>query len=555
MRIIYVLFFFIASLTFLFAQKESSNVQEVIKKGKQLRIEGKYDNALKTFLSIYPQVSALPDSSHQASNFYKELVRLFSIFGAKQMALKYAKQEYVHEKKIADVSGLYLSLGQIASFYMNMAQYDSAELYFRKALNLVKGKQTPLYLVGGYNNMGMLKWRIHSPDAKAYYDTALVLIHENRFEHKGIFASVNDNLAELFIANKDYEQALMHCNIIENWLMGNEKEQNTRRPITAGLKKAECLWKMGNQDAALGELSKLSSVFTKPEYSDLEQAFYQLHIDIFNKDKQYHQVAIYQDKLILAIQKSLKQREEITYKATEDISQIRFDFFQQELAFAQLAKEGYQKTLFFIVFMSIILIVGVLFYYKRKLEWQKKQLAISNKQKETALQNEQLQREYTEVLLKAAELEKENISISLEYRKKELSNTVSYLANLQNWNQGLVERLNEIQSLKEEEKARLIQTLILDIKNHLSVDDRMNVVHDNIGVLNQEFYVKMREKYPDISLTELEICAYFRMNLANKDIAALRNTSLKAVQMARYRIRKKLNIAEDADIHVFLQAF
>ena len=51
------------------------------------------------------------------------------------------------------------------------------------------------------------------------------------------------------------------------------------------------------------------------------------------------------------------------------------------------------------------------------------------------------------------------------------------------------------------------------------------------------------------------LCAYIKMNLLSKEIAPLLNISLRGVEISRYRLRKKLNLAEGENLAEFLQKF
>jgi DNA-binding CsgD family transcriptional regulator len=59
---------------------------------------------------------------------------------------------------------------------------------------------------------------------------------------------------------------------------------------------------------------------------------------------------------------------------------------------------------------------------------------------------------------------------------------------------------------------------------------------------HQEFFNKLRRSFPDLTKNEERLCAMLRLNLSSKEIAALSNISVRAVEMGRYRLRKKLKI-------------
>ncbi|MEZ4932318.1 MAG: hypothetical protein R2788_09390 [Saprospiraceae bacterium] len=53
---------------------------------------------------------------------------------------------------------------------------------------------------------------------------------------------------------------------------------------------------------------------------------------------------------------------------------------------------------------------------------------------------------------------------------------------------------------------------------------------------------RLREEYHDLSPNEQKLCAFLRLNLNSKDIANLMGVSLRGVEVARYRLRKKLGV-------------
>ncbi|WP_160316414.1 tetratricopeptide repeat protein [Flavobacterium akiainvivens] len=55
--------------------------------------------------------------------------------------------------------------------------------------------------------------------------------------------------------------------------------------------------------------------------------------------------------------------------------------------------------------------------------------------------------------------------------------------------------------------------------------------------------------------SEVEFCAYLKLNLTTKDIARIKNLEPKTIQNRKYRIRKKLNIPNDTDIYFYFNLF
>jgi DNA-binding CsgD family transcriptional regulator len=70
-----------------------------------------------------------------------------------------------------------------------------------------------------------------------------------------------------------------------------------------------------------------------------------------------------------------------------------------------------------------------------------------------------------------------------------------------------------------------------------------------------DFLSALRETYPMLTLTDLKLSAYLRMNLTSKEIAKLLNITVRGVEISRYRLRKKLGIATEVSLYSFFSDF
>ncbi len=66
------------------------------------------------------------------------------------------------------------------------------------------------------------------------------------------------------------------------------------------------------------------------------------------------------------------------------------------------------------------------------------------------------------------------------------------------------------------------------------------------------FYKVLLEKFPNLTPNERKLCALLRSGLTSKDIAALTFQNPQSVDVARYRLRKKLNLVNDENLTDFL---
>ncbi|HSW67404.1 MAG TPA: hypothetical protein VLH16_02385, partial [Bacteroidales bacterium] len=60
---------------------------------------------------------------------------------------------------------------------------------------------------------------------------------------------------------------------------------------------------------------------------------------------------------------------------------------------------------------------------------------------------------------------------------------------------------------------------------------------------------------PDLTSSDLRLCAYLRLNLSSKEIAPLLNISVRGVEERRYRLRKRLKLNSEQNLSEFILAY
>lgn len=171
---------------------------------------------------------------------------------------------------------------------------------------------------------------------------------------------------------------------------------------------------------------------------------------------------------------------------------------------------------------------------QKRLQYQH-QIEIEKNEKEIMrLKNVQLQ---TEVEHNNVELASNTMNL---LQKRELMNKIK----------------DEILKLQEEEepdlRARNIRRIIKIINEQLEMNDDWERFSQYFDKSNNDFLKTLREGYPLLTPADLKLCAYLRLNLSTKAIADLLNLSIRGVESSRYRLRKKLSLANDVSLSEFL---
>jgi DNA-binding CsgD family transcriptional regulator len=73
--------------------------------------------------------------------------------------------------------------------------------------------------------------------------------------------------------------------------------------------------------------------------------------------------------------------------------------------------------------------------------------------------------------------------------------------------------------------------------------------------VHSNFLVSLKNSYPNLTASDLKLCAYLRLNLTSKEIAQIMNITIKGVELGRHRLRKKLGIQPDVNLVNFLLNF
>lgn len=70
-----------------------------------------------------------------------------------------------------------------------------------------------------------------------------------------------------------------------------------------------------------------------------------------------------------------------------------------------------------------------------------------------------------------------------------------------------------------------------------------------------DFDRKLLEISPSIKISDIEFCAFIKLNLDTKQIATIKKMTVGAVEAKKYRIRKKLKISSDENIYIRISRF
>ncbi|NOU45629.1 MAG: sel1 repeat family protein [Bacteroidales bacterium] len=157
------------------------------------------------------------------------------------------------------------------------------------------------------------------------------------------------------------------------------------------------------------------------------------------------------------------------------------------------------------------------------------------------------------IKIKNTLLEKEKVETNLKFKSKELSINLLALLKKNELITEISQKLSEIENAPSNTDLKeAAAKLRRDVKNNS--DDRLwQEFTIRFSETNSEFYEILLTRYPDLSQSELKLCAYLRLNMSTKEISDLTGQRTESLEKARYRLRKKFGLTNsESNLVAFL---
>jgi DNA-binding CsgD family transcriptional regulator len=150
-------------------------------------------------------------------------------------------------------------------------------------------------------------------------------------------------------------------------------------------------------------------------------------------------------------------------------------------------------------------------------------------------------------------LRNEKLQAELSFKSSELASSTMAIIKK---NEFLIEMKEILQNQKEQLGTRYpdkyFDLLVRKIDDSMSSQDDWKVFEANFERAHEQFMKTLKDNYPDLTPSDLRLCAFLRMNLASKEIAPLLGISVRGVENHRYRLRKRLNLDADSNLTEFM---
>lgn len=156
---------------------------------------------------------------------------------------------------------------------------------------------------------------------------------------------------------------------------------------------------------------------------------------------------------------------------------------------------------------------------------------------------------------KIISLENERLEANLRFKSKELAGVVMTNIAHQEFLESLKSEIQQFMLAGQYSRKNLDKLLTLINNNLVSDEESWSMFQANFDRIHENFFRNLKLQFPDLTSGDLRFCALLRLNMPNKEIAKFLNISVRGVDAARYRLRKKFNLSSEDSLTDFIINF
>jgi tetratricopeptide (TPR) repeat protein len=485
----------------------------------------------------------------QALSFYKEANRLLDLDGRKSrsgylqidMGNLYFQQGDWEDaiKKYREAESLFLTENNWAGYYtavnnlglveQEIGNYSSAKRFFFQALTIPQEKLDYPYLFAhSYQYIGDCYHAQGLQDSALYYYHRVleVKVKDSKDNLAGL---IHQKAAAVHLENGDSTTALKHLRLAESDFLQNKNIFYLAKLYPS---LAELYFTLEMADSGWALLTRAWQIAEA-------EAMIRLQIQLKEKMIQFHHLHGNEEDLIPHLESlaSLwKERYETEMKGkllNLDIQSLVLEYqktlalTQQELRHTRLWRNG-------AIFAGSIFLLLLILLARRYIQNKRMHHQIISQEREIHQQELEIES------LKHEQANRELVCMSAAMQQQSASF------------EKIMQQLEKELPASDNSQHKLLVKTLKSINETLEADENWKRFESQFVKVFPGFLESLLAINPNLTTNDLKICAYHRMNLDTKEIAAFTGLSPRTIQTNRYRLKKKLDIPEDTDFQVFI---
>ncbi len=201
------------------------------------------------------------------------------------------------------------------------------------------------------------------------------------------------------------------------------------------------------------------------------------------------------------------------------------------------------------IILSLGSLFSLLYFYREKYQREKRHLIIAQK-RELIFKDNQLVEVSKKSQQEIDKLKNEKLKAEIKHKNKELATTTMHLIDKNNFINSIKIHINDLVKMVEEGKSAKsgLNRIVREINRNIQEDKNWHQFELYFDEVHADFLKMIRKDFPGMTPQEIKLSAFLRMNMSTKEIANLLKISVRGVEIARYRLRKKLKVERDTNL-------
>ena len=287
--------------------------------------------------------------------------------------------------------------------------------------------------------------------------------------------------------------------------------------------------------------------FSSPTYENLENVQFSYQLEPFDdKWSNWSTISIKEYTNLREGDYTMKVKVRNSYGIQSEPSVLSFT----------VSPPWYRHFLALMIYFVLIVISIYIISNQIKMKIRKNKYYETIEQRRLYLEKEsKIRQEQYDLEKEIEKLKNDKLQIKILAKDKELVNNSLQVVKKNKILNGIIHKLKEIdvEALDDSTKFQ-VSKLNKSIVKEVNTDKSWKDLEKHIKNVHFEFLKRLKEKYPTISPRELDLATYLLMNMSTKEIAEIMNISTGGVELARYRLRKKLGLNKKENLIGFLMS-
>lgn len=484
---------------------------------------------------ISPAHRPLWENLHVESLFFLGMIEFF--LEHNEEAIKYYSKAMWYYGKDSNSLEAAKCYNAIACIFTRQRQFSKAMVYYNKSLAIVQRlgniqEQCKVLSNMGYNYYGKRSSKKALEYFTACYSLQLKYNLQKEAQLRTLFnlALIQGDMGEIEIAEGYYTKALI--------LASETKQKHLQSYILSNY--ALFLF---NQKKYNQALQVVDSAFKISPNMRITMHLWEIRSDIYAVQGKYAQAnQSLKNKYSLYDSINLEEQNEKIEKLHAQFENYKIEQQKQmqakELELSQKRVVHRNLWLAFLGVFSILLIIIISFLIQRI----RRQCRINNLVKSRLHSTMEHEGDKIQVL-----------NEKIENKNKELTSHVLYQLMVRSITDEILSKIKKLKinfGLKPKEKLLVLE--LEELLDQLSNDKNWEEFEYYFKQINADFFKKLTDKYPDITANGRRLCALISLNLSNKEIASITHRNLRAVTMAKMRLKKQMGLEQEENMYTLL---